>query len=227
VQPTRRKVTLGMMNTISIDNLIAQLFEIKKNFGVYVRVGKNLICQSAVRVSTGMHAAKKQLGKIAKIHVTEIAVTAFVVVLAGYILIPTTVDADVYTGPSYHDSDTVSLIVASMQNETKSFGALPEAKEAEARELYTVPVTAYSSTVDQCDDSPFITATGEHVYDGGIAANFLPFGTKVRIPELYGDKVFTVNDRMNSRYYYRADIWMETRQEAINFGLQTVTLEVF
>jgi 3D (Asp-Asp-Asp) domain-containing protein len=216
-----------MMNTISIDNLIAQLFEIKKHFGVYMRVGKNIICQSAARTYTGIVNAKKQFGTFGKTYMTELAVTGFVVILAGYILIPTAVDADAFTGPVYHDSDTVALIVASMQNETKPFGTFPVAEEAEARETYTVPVTAYSSTVDQCDDDPFITANGDWVYDGGIAANFLPFGTKVRIPELYGDKVFTVNDRMNKRYYYRADIWMTTRQEAIDFGIKTVTIEVF
>jgi 3D (Asp-Asp-Asp) domain-containing protein len=216
-----------MMNTISIDNLMTQLLEVKKNFGVYLRVGKNIICQSRAKIATKKKTFTKQLRTFAKSHMTEFAIATFVVVLTGYIMIPTSVDADVYTGPVNFDSETVSLIVASMQNQTVHHGTLPQAKDAEARETYTVPVTAYSSTVDQCDDDPFITANGDWVYDGGIAANFLPFGTKVRIPEIYGDKVFTVNDRMNSRYYYRADIWMETRQEAINFGLKTVTLEVF
>ncbi|OGL72338.1 hypothetical protein A3F28_01480 [Candidatus Uhrbacteria bacterium RIFCSPHIGHO2_12_FULL_57_11] len=90
-----------------------------------------------------------------------------------------------------------------------------------------VTVTAYSSTPDQTDSTPFITANGQHVRDGIIAANFLPFGTRVRFPELYGDKVFTVEDRMHPRFSKRADIWMETRQEAVHFGLKRgVTLEV-
>jgi 3D (Asp-Asp-Asp) domain-containing protein len=42
----------------------------------------------------------------------------------------------------------------------------------------------------------------------------------VQIPELYGDKVFVVRDRMNSRYYNRADIWMETKEEARQFGIK-------
>ena len=72
-------------------------------------------------------------------------------------------------------------------------------------------VTAYSSTVDQTDDTPLITASGKYVDDGIIANNMLPFGTKIRIPELYGDKIFTVQDRMHKRKgIYHADIWFSS-----------------
>ena len=87
-----------------------------------------------------------------------------------------------------------------------------------------VLVTAYSSTVDQCDSTPFITANGTHVHDGTIAANFLKFGTKVRFPSLYGDKIFIVEDRMKSNY--KVDIWFPTRQEALNFGAKRVEIEI-
>jgi len=90
-----------------------------------------------------------------------------------------------------------------------------------------VVVTAYSSTPDQTDDSPFVTASGKCVKDGIIANNMLPFGTKIRIPELYGNKVFTVEDRMNKRKgNYHVDIWMADRPSAINFGAKTVNIEV-
>ncbi|MEN9558597.1 MAG: hypothetical protein RL141_966 [Candidatus Parcubacteria bacterium] len=89
-----------------------------------------------------------------------------------------------------------------------------------------VPSTAYTSRPEETDDSPFIAADGTHVYDGMVAANFLKFGTKIRIPELYGDKVFTVHDRMNKRYHYKVDLWMENLQDARNHGLRTVTIEV-
>lgn len=89
-----------------------------------------------------------------------------------------------------------------------------------------VTLTAYSSTVDQCDSTPFITANGTHVHDGTIAANFLRFGTKVRIPEYFGDQIFTVEDRTHPRYGDRVDIWMETRQQALNFGKRRLKIEV-
>ena len=89
-----------------------------------------------------------------------------------------------------------------------------------------VPATAYSSTPDQTWGDPFITASGERVRDGIIAANFLPLHTKVRLPSIYGDKVFEVKDRMNSRYFYRVDVWMPTRWQALQFGLRNIPVEI-
>jgi 3D (Asp-Asp-Asp) domain-containing protein len=87
-----------------------------------------------------------------------------------------------------------------------------------------VIATAYSSTVDQTDSTPFITASGARVKDGVVAANFLEFGAKVRFPSLYGDKIFTVEDRMKSNH--KVDIWFSTRQKAKNFGVKRVEMEI-
>jgi len=87
-------------------------------------------------------------------------------------------------------------------------------------------VTAYSSTPDQTDDSPFITAMGSTVRDGIVACNFLKFGTKVRLPEIYGDKVFVVEDRMAKKNSHKLDVWMETREQALQFGVKRLTLEI-
>ena len=89
-----------------------------------------------------------------------------------------------------------------------------------------ISISAYSSTVDQTDDSPFITARGTYVRDGIIAANFLPFGTKIKIPELFGDKIFVVEDRMNSRYWHKVDIWFPERQDALEFGVKTAKIQI-
>lgn len=86
--------------------------------------------------------------------------------------------------------------------------------------------TAYSSTPDQTDNSPFITAWNTRVRDGIVAANFLPFGTKIKIPDIYGDKIFIVEDRMNKRYWHKIDIWFPDRQSAIEFGLKTVKIQI-
>jgi len=90
-------------------------------------------------------------------------------------------------------------------------------------------ITAYTSTVDQCDDDPFIAAWGDKVYDGMIAANWLPRNTKVKIPSLFGDKIFTVADRMNARYGYgRIDIWFDSSKgEARKFGVKRVDIEIY
>lgn len=92
------------------------------------------------------------------------------------------------------------------------------------------PMTAYNSEPGQTDNSPCITANGfnvcEHGIEDTIAANFLKFGTKVMIPELFGDRVFIVRDRMNKRYTDRVDIWMKDYDDAIKFGLRTATIQV-
>lgn len=86
-------------------------------------------------------------------------------------------------------------------------------------EDHTATVTGYSSTSDQTDGDPFVTASNKQVRWGYVAANFLPFGTKVRIPELFGDQVFQVEDRMNRRYTDRMDIWFPSRTRATQFGI--------
>ncbi|PIQ74992.1 MAG: hypothetical protein CO001_00800 [Candidatus Portnoybacteria bacterium CG_4_8_14_3_um_filter_40_10] len=89
-----------------------------------------------------------------------------------------------------------------------------------------VTVTAYSSTPDQTDSSPFITAKGTQVRDGIVACNFLKFGTKIKLPEIYGDKIFVVEDRMAIYNSHKIDVWMETRAEAIQFGIKHLTVEI-
>ncbi|MFH1030441.1 MAG: 3D domain-containing protein [bacterium] len=96
----------------------------------------------------------------------------------------------------------------------------------EVLEVKTVTTTAYSSTVDQCDSSPFIAASGRRVHDGMVAANFLPFDTKIRMPEIFGDKIFVVEDRMNRRFQNRVDIWMESREKALRYGIRNVNIEI-
>lgn len=103
--------------------------------------------------------------------------------------------------------------------------AMPVSAKTTPR-LIKVDLTAYSSTEDQTDSTPFIAASGKHVYDGIVAANFLPFGTKIKIPSLFGDRIFTVDDRMNKRFQNRVDIWFADRDSAINFGLKTAVIEI-
>ncbi len=88
-------------------------------------------------------------------------------------------------------------------------------------------VTAYSSTPEETDDTPFITASGKTVEDGIVANNLLPFGTEVMIPEIYGDKIFVVEDRMHQRKgYYHLDIWFADTKQAKDFGSKRVYIEV-
>lgn len=89
---------------------------------------------------------------------------------------------------------------------------------------YRVTAVAYSSTVDQTDLTPCITAAGTYVRHGVVATNFLPLGTQLRI----GDELYVVEDRMNERYNgkYIVDIWHPTREQAQAFGAQLIEIEI-
>jgi len=95
-----------------------------------------------------------------------------------------------------------------------------------------VTVTGYSSTVDQTDDSPFITAMNTPVRPGILALSrdllreFTP-GAPFRfgdVVELEGVGLFQVEDTMNPRYMKRVDIWFGSREAARQWGRRTLYL---
>jgi 3D (Asp-Asp-Asp) domain-containing protein len=90
-----------------------------------------------------------------------------------------------------------------------------------------VIVTAYSSTPEETDETPFITAAGTWVKDGIVANNMYSFGTKIKLPEIYGDKVFIVEDRMNSKKgSYHVDVWFPSKESALAFGTKITEMSV-
>ena len=113
---------------------------------------------------------------------------------------------------------------------TEPGGQLPESDDVDIKWSKHFVITAYNSEAGQTDDSPCITASNFNVCNNGvedtIAANFLPFGAKVKIPELFGDRVFTVRDRMNRRFSNRVDVWMIEKQDAKQFGVKYAKIQV-
>ena len=107
---------------------------------------------------------------------------------------------------------------------------LPVAASLEATEEDYHTITAYNSEIGQCDSSPCVTANGfnlcKHDTEDSVAANFLPLGTKIKIPELFGDQVFVVRDRMNARYTNRIDVWMRDKTDARSFGVKEAKIEI-
>ena len=167
-----------------------------------------------------------------KKHVTaQASIGMFFLVMVVSVFFPVIANADMEYEQILPDPQTVSLIIEQMKNETRPYGHLPESQEAPPRRTYTIPMTAYTSEPGQTDDSPCITASGldvcERDEENVVAANFLPLGTRVRIPELYGNRVFYVEDRMNARYNYKMDIWMKQKHDAKKFGVKYTTIEVF
>lgn len=80
--------------------------------------------------------------------------------------------------------------------------------ERKVRLTKKVTATAYSSDVRQTDSTPFGPAmaidfrdvVAKNGFVNCIAHNDLRLGTEVRFPDMFGDKVYTVCDRMNTRY---------------------------
>lgn len=87
-------------------------------------------------------------------------------------------------------------------------------------------VSAYNSLPNQTDGSPYHTAIGSMTRDGVVATNHLPIGTRIRFPDLFGDKEFRVEDRMNQRYDKVVDIWMEDYGEAKKFGRRNLKVDI-
>jgi 3D (Asp-Asp-Asp) domain-containing protein len=122
-----------------------------------------------------------------------------------------------------------NLIVLNIKKQKKE-EKVPIKEEDKVKSSFYTILTAYNSEAAQCDSSPCITANGYNLCkynkEDSVAINNLSFGTKIRIPAVFGDKVFTVRDRMHSKYYNRVDIWMIDKNEAINFGYKRAKVEV-
>ena len=130
------------------------------------------------------------------------------------------------TALKYGHSAFVGVFAISLLVNPTAWAISTNPETGQAMNQIVVELTAYSSTHDQTDSTPLIAASGKTVYDGMVAANFLPFGTKIKIPELFGDKIFTVDDRMNKRYQNRIDIWFADRASAIKFGIKEAVIEI-
>lgn len=164
-------------------------------------------------------------------HAIDVGIGVILAVITLIIIIPRTVNADEAYLAGLPDEQTTKMLIKAMQNETLAHGALPEADLGEPKRVVKIPITAYTSSVAQTDSTPCITASGLNVCARGIenvvAANFLPIGTMIRIPDIYGDRVFYVEDRMNARYYYKMDVWMLDYGDARQFGVKYATVEIF
>lgn len=148
--------------------------------------------------------------------------------------------ASIPTQPAHAKIDTFAKnILASAMPITfaKTSNSFPVAGDRDPTRTISVVATAYNSLQGQTDDTPCIPAMhtfnlcdfyAEHGYGNTIAANFLPLGTQVQFPDLYGDKVFVVRDRMNKRYGHgRVDIWVPEYNEAVSFGVTRLKMNIY
>jgi len=111
--------------------------------------------------------------------------------------------------------------------EQTTFLAIASPPKAKVIAKVSAVITGYSSSIDETDADPFISASGAWVHDGMIANNYLPFGTQIRIPEIDKDKIFIVKDRMSwKKGNNHFDIWFPSKQKAKEFGAKFTYIEI-
>jgi len=148
-------------------------------------------------------------------------IALYLILLAGFFPVLKNKLQDVFAQTDNQVLDTRAL--AMLQENSLAQASSPQ----NPKQIIKVVITAYSSTPGETDDTPFITAAGTPVRDGIVANNLLPFGTKIKIPDLYGNKVFVVEDRMNRRKgNNQFDIWFDSHAGAERFGVEITYVEI-
>ncbi|MBI2628261.1 MAG: 3D domain-containing protein [Candidatus Niyogibacteria bacterium] len=153
--------------------------------------------------------------------------------IISLVILVLTLNASIKEASAAWDYNDIVIFVSNkLKNQQKLFMAvsgdssgdsekeIEETNESLLPKTIKVVLTGYSSTIDQTDNTPFITASNTRTRDGVVAANFLDFGTKVKIPSLFGDKIFIVEDRMARKHNDKMDIWFPERHLAKKFGVK-------
>lgn len=123
-------------------------------------------------------------------------------------------------------SDFVLKNTASIREDknVKGYSTSITAEEAVYGRETEITVTGYSSTPDQCWGNPFITASGARVHKGTMACPAeYPFGTKI---EIEGMGTYVCEDRGGAIKGNHFDMWFESRGEALNWGVRTVSATI-
>lgn len=160
--------------------------------------------------------------KKSKLNITVLIIFCLVFMFPDKILAAHVMTGNANGNFTYHqpNQESITSVYGSFALQRSNPDTWALISQYKAVRLIKVVITAYSSTPDQTDSTPFITAWGTHVRDGVVAANFLEFNAKITIPQIFGDKIFTVEDRMHTRFSDRVDIWFPTRSEAKEFGVK-------
>ncbi|GLB60759.1 LysM peptidoglycan-binding and 3D domain-containing protein [Cytobacillus sp. NCCP-133] len=112
------------------------------------------------------------------------------------------------------------------QPEAESKPADEAANEEKAQEVLTMEATAYTANCEGCSG---ITATGINLKENpnekviSVDPNVIPLGTKVRV-EGYGEAI--AGDTGGAIKGNKIDIFMPSKDDAINFGKKTVKVTI-
>lgn len=98
-----------------------------------------------------------------------------------------------------------------------------EVAHAAEYEVIEAEVTAYTSSPDETDDTPEINAMGKKPGPGSIAC---PRRFELGTAFVVEGRRYVCDDRMNKRYTNRFDIWMPTKEQAYEHGVQTLPVTI-
>ena len=110
-----------------------------------------------------------------------------------------------------------------VKEETTTSSNIIEKDGYKLQSLGVYKLTAYCSCAKCCGKTDGITVSGTHVTAGRTIAapKTFAFGTKIMI----NDHVYTVEDRGGAIQGNRIDIYFDTHEEALNFGVKN--MEIF
>ncbi|MBR3646464.1 MAG: 3D domain-containing protein [Lachnospiraceae bacterium] len=112
-----------------------------------------------------------------------------------------------------------------VKSKKKKNKASKKQKSAKLKFMGNYKVTAYCPCAHCCGKNTGITASGTKATAGRTIAadtSVLPFGTKVNI----NGHTYTVEDRGGAIKSNKIDIYFDTHQEALNFGVQYLDVYV-
>ncbi|MCZ6765794.1 MAG: hypothetical protein O7D32_02560 [bacterium] len=127
---------------------------------------------------------------------------------------------------------SLSALLAEQAEMTELLLNAGYAIEQGSRVTVKVVATGYSSSIWECDDTPFTTASNTRTRNGILAlSRDLISRYTEGAPFSFGDPVhvsgvgsFLLEDTMNERWRNRLDIWFPSRADALQFGIREVYL---
>jgi 3D (Asp-Asp-Asp) domain-containing protein len=125
----------------------------------------------------------------------------------------------------------IYTLIGTMEADPKDgieyYYTFPECVYEETRgDEFIMTVTAYTSSVDECDDTPFITASQDSCRLGVVAADTMfKFGTKLLINGYNDGRPCIVLDRGSKIKGYSLDVWMKTKKEARVWGRRKIKVK--
>ena len=122
------------------------------------------------------------------------------------------------SGHTYYDLGPIISYPTEIRSET-AVGSVEKSQVT-----YVAEVSAYTASDDECGKSDGITASGTHVQQGRTIAapSWIPFGTTVVINGVS----YVCEDRGGFICDNRLDIYMDSREDAMEFGRKEVEVTV-